>query len=271
MSEIALNAKIIQRTEITPGLLILRVAPEGWTLPDFVAGQFAVLGLPSSAPRSAASEAEPAPSDPNKFIRRAYSISSASHDREFLEFYVSLVRSGSLTPRLFALKIGDPVWLSPKMTGMFTMQDIPADQNLVLIATGTGLAPYMSMLRTHLDSGNSRRFAVLHGAYHSWDLGYRNELFTMMRFCRNFAYLPIISHPQGEIVPWKGPSGFVQDLWKDGSIAKTWGFPPQPGNTHIFLCGHPGMIQDVTNLLHHEGFIDHTTKVPGQIHAEKYW
>jgi ferredoxin--NADP+ reductase len=271
MSELNLNAIVTQKTEVAPGLMILRVSPKDWVLPGFIPGQFAVLGLPGSAPRSPEAEPEPVPSDPQKLIRRAYSISSASQNREHLEFYISLVRSGALTPRLFALKIGDGVWLSPKVSGMFTLKDVPAGQNIVLIATGTGLAPYISMLRTHLDANAQQRFAVLHGAYHSWDLGYRTELFTMQRLCPNFAYLPIISDPTGEVAPWKGPSGYVQDLWKNGAINRAWGFHPNPSKTHVFLCGHPGMIEDVTAMLITEGFAEHSAKSPGQIHTEKYW
>jgi ferredoxin/flavodoxin---NADP+ reductase len=271
MPDVIFNAKVAQRTEVAPGLLILRVSPHGWTLPPFIPGQFAVLGLPGSAPRSPEAEPEPEPSDPDKLIRRAYSISSSSLDRDYLEFYISLVRAGALTPRLFALELGQSLWLSPKMTGMFTLKDVAADRNIVLIATGTGLAPYVSMLRTHLEANTPRKFAVLHGAYHSWDLGYRTELFTMQRLCSSFAYLPIISDPKGEVVPWTGPCGFVQDLWKGGALARAWGFQPDPSNTDVFLCGHPAMIEDVTALLKGEGFAEHSAHAPGQVHSEKYW
>ena len=271
MPNVILNAKVAQRTELAPGLLILRVVPHGWTLPPFIPGQFAVIGLPGSSPRSAAAEPEPEPADPDKLIRRAYSISSSSLDRDYLEFYIALVRSGELTPRLFALELGQSLWLSPKITGMFTLKEVPADRNIVLIATGTGLAPYVSMLRTHLEANTPRKFAVLHGAYHSWDLGYSTELFMMQRLCSNFSYLPIISGPQGEVVPWAGPSGHVQDLWKAGALAHAWGFHPQPSNTDMFLCGNPRMIEDVTTLLKGEGFTEHKAHAPGQIHAEKYW
>ena len=271
MTDPVYNAKVLERNEVAPGLLILRIAPVGWELPPFIAGQFTVLGLTGDAPRAAEAEPEPTPSDPKKLIRRAYSVSSASQQREYLEFYISIVRSGALTPRLFALQPGDRLWMSPTIAGMFTLKDVPADQNIVLIATGTGLAPYVSMVRTYLDSHRDRYFAVLHGAYHSWDLGYRTELFTMQRLATNFAYAPIISDPQGELRPWNGPAGFVQDLWKSGMISDRWGFKPQPDNTHVFLCGHPAMIEDVTKLLKDEGFSMHSAKVPGQIHTEKYW
>ena len=272
MPEPELNAIVALRTEISPWLIILRVAPDGWQLPDFQPGQFAVLGLPGSAPRCPLSEPEdPPPANPDKLIRRAYSIASSSLNREYMEFYIALVTSGALTPRLLELGIGDRLWLSSRVTGLFTLDQVPEDQNVVMIATGTGLAPYMSMLTTHLICGGPRRFAVLHGARHSWDLGYRSELTTLQHLCRNFGYSPIISRPNDEPVPWTGPTGYVQDLWRNGAIEKAWGFPPTPENTHVFLCGSPAMIDDVVTMLGQEGYIEHSKKQAGQIHVERYW
>jgi ferredoxin--NADP+ reductase len=269
--EPTLNAVVALRTEISPWLIILRVVPDGWQLPEFTPGQFAVIGVPGSTPRCAMSEPEDPPSDPNKLIRRAYSIASSSLTREYMEFYVALVTSGALTPRLFALSIGDRLWLGPKITGMFTFDQVPEDQNVVLIGTGTGLAPYMSMLTTHLICGAGRRFAVLHGARHSWDLGYRSELLTLQHLCKNLSYTPVISRPQSEPVPWQGAVGYVQDLWKNGMIAQRWGVVPAPDNTHVFLCGSPQMIDDTVGMLQTEGYKEHTKKEPGQIHVERYW
>ena len=127
MPEPKLNAVVTLRDEISPWLMILRVAPDGWGLSDFAPGQFAVIGLPGSAPRCALSEPEDPPADPVKLIRRAYSIASSSLARQFMDFYIALVTTGSLTPRLFDLKIGDPIWLGPKITGMFTFDQMPAD------------------------------------------------------------------------------------------------------------------------------------------------
>ena len=185
MPEPKLNAVVTLRDEISPWLMILRIEPDGWQLPEFAAGQFAVIGLPGSASRCALSEPEESPADPNKLIRRAYSIASSSLTKPYMDFYVALVTSGALTPRLFGLKIGDRIWLSPKIAGMFTLDQMPADKHVVMIATGTGLAPYMSMLSTHLMCGEARRFAVLHGARHSWDLGYRSQLMTLEHLCSN--------------------------------------------------------------------------------------
>jgi ferredoxin--NADP+ reductase len=266
-----LNAVVSQRVEVSPYTIILRIVPDGWGLPEFTPGQFTVLGLPCSAPRCRFSDPEETGSGPDKLIKRAYSIASSSVEREYIEFYITLVRSGALTPRLFALGIGDRVWLSPKFTGTFTLAQIPKGSNVVLVATGTGLAPYMSMLRTELGHTGERKFAVLHGATHSWDLGYRSELITMQRICPGFKYLSSISCAEDEPVPWNGPVGFVQNLWRKGALEAAWGFKPTPENTHILLCGNPNMVETMIGLLAENGFNEQTKDSPGTVHLERFW
>lgn len=272
MARAETNAIVTQRIDAAPGLMILRVAPDGWQLPDFNPGQFAVLGLPGKAPRVQLSDPEDPPREPDKMIRRAYSIASSSLSRDHLEFFVTLVRSGELTPRLFALQAGDRVWLGPKITGTFTLRDVPPDRDLVMVATGTGLAPYMSMLRTELASGPPRRWAVLAGSRHSWDLAYQAELITMARLMPRFAYLPTVSRPKEEPAPWTGETGYVQALWTGGPLERAWGRRPTPADTHVLLCGNPGMIDDMCKVLTADGFVEHDPKgQPGQVHVERYW
>lgn len=266
-----LNAVVTQRVDLAPGLMILRVAPDAWTLPDFIPGQFAVLGMPAGAPRVEGADPESAPEDPTKLVRRSYSIASSSNAREFMEFYINLVSSGELTPRLFALKPGDRLWLGPKVAGLFTLDPVPENTNLLLMATGTGIAPYMSMLRTFLTAKTFKNIAILHGARHSWDLGYASELSAMARLCDTFLYIPTISRPQQEPVPWRGQTGYIQDLWRKRVIDLAWGFHPAPADTCIFLCGNPEMIDDTLKLLAHEGFKEHSKKTPGHVHLERYW
>ncbi len=268
---IELNAVVTHRIEVASGLIILRVAPDGWEIPEWESGQFAVLGLPESAPRTMLSDPEPERNDPGKFIRRAYSIASAPEEKAYLEFYVTLVQSGALTPRLFALKPGDPVLLGKKISGMFTLDDVPEGNNLLLVGTGTGLAPYMSMLRSELQCHLDLHTVVLLGARHSWDLGYRGELIAMQRYCPTFHYIPVISRPEEELTGWAGETGYVQDLWDRGLVTKAMGFAATPENTHVLLCGGPGMIEGMIECLGKEGFVEQTRKQPGQIHAEKFW
>jgi len=266
-----LNAVVTQKIEVAPGLMVIRVVPDGWRLPAFSPGQFAVLGLPPDAGRSKMADVEDAPTRPGRLIRRAYSIASSSRSSEYLEFYITLVHSGALSPRLFNLSPGDRVWLGPKITGSFTLGLAPPDSDIVMIATGTGLAPYMSMLRTELAASRGRRFAVVLGARHSWDLGYHAELVTMEQLSPHFTYLPIISRPAEEPVPWTGRAGYVLDVWRSRELDRIWNGAPDPESTRIFLCGNPTMIDDMVALLADEGFTEHTRKQPGSIYVERYW
>jgi ferredoxin--NADP+ reductase len=267
-----LNAVVAQKVEVAPGLIILRIIPDGWELPEFTAGQFGVLGLYGDAPRYAYAEKEDSPPPPaDKLIRRAYSVSSSSIEKEYIEFYIRLVSSGELTPRIFNLTVGDRLWLGPKIKGLFTLDDVEKDQNIVFLATGTGIAPYMSMLRSHVITQEKRNFAIVHGAASSWDLGYRSELITIARLSPNFHYIPVISSPEKEPVKWNGETGFIDSVWNNNIIQAKWGSDQIPENTHFFLCGNPHMITTMTEKLTAAGFKEHSRKEPGNIHLEKFW
>lgn len=270
MSASDLNAVVAERIDIAPGLMILRVRPDGWQLPSFHAGQYVAIGLLGSAPRVVSAEPEETPPPPDRLLKRAYSIASHSQSPDYLEFFVTLVHSGAFTPRLFALKPGDRLWLHHKITGMFTLNDVPADKHLVFIGTGTGLAPYMSMLRSGLGCGG-RRLAILLGARHSWDLGYQNDVLAWQRECPMLTYLPIVSRPNEESTPWPGFTGHVQKLWLEGHLDEAWGFHPTPDNSRVFLCGNPTMVDDMVRILGAEGFSEQTRRAPGSIIVERYW
>ncbi|MBW6458145.1 MAG: ferredoxin--NADP reductase, partial [FCB group bacterium] len=134
----ALNAVLQQKIEVAPGLCIFRVAPKGWDLPEFKPGQYCPLGLPPSAPRVPYSTPPEKPCPTDRLIKRPYSIASSSSQHQYLEFYIKMVSNGALTPRLFALKNGDMLWMREKVFGMFTLDDIPSHKNVIFFATGTG-------------------------------------------------------------------------------------------------------------------------------------
>ncbi|MDC0358132.1 ferredoxin--NADP reductase [Oligoflexia bacterium] len=271
MASIELNAIVSQKIDITPTMTVLRIVPDGWDLPEFTPGQFTTLGLPASAGRRA--DCDPCTQNlpPDKIVKRAYSIASSSVAKEHLEFLVSLVKSGALTPRLFDLKIGDKIHLGKKFTGFFTLEEVPAEANVILVGTGTGLAPYMSMVRTDLIKKTRPHLAILHGAANSWDLAYNAELMALQLTNPTFSYIPVLDMPDREPVPWKGEVGFVQDVWRRGTLDKAWGFHPSPENTHVFLCGNPLMIEAMEDLLQAEEFNEHKRKDPGTYHLERYW
>ncbi len=271
MGERELNAVVTEKIDVSPRMMILRVAPDGWKLPEFEPGQYAVLGLPGSAARCPVSDPEEEPPDPDKLILRTYSMASSSAAREYLEFYIALVRPGALTPRLFNLRIGDRLSLSDTVSGFFTLGGVPPEANIILIATGTGLAPFMSMIRSQLIGGARRHLAIIHGTRHSLDLGYRDELTTLQQTSPGFVYIPVISRPEDEPVPWSGRVGYVQDIWREGALDETWGFHPEPDDSHVFLCGNPGMIESMEEIIKREGFKEHVWNSPGQYHVERFW
>jgi len=210
-----------------------------------------------------------AAADPDRMIRRAYSIASESRADEYLEFYLTVVMSGELTPRLFNLQIRDRVYVGPKAVGVFTLDKAPG-KHILMVATGTGLAPYMSMLRSELVCNGSRHFVVIHGARFSWDLGYRTELTGLARHCRNFHYIPVITRPQ-EDVTWRGRSGYLQNLIASPAIEEETGLALTPENFDIFLCGNPGMIETVIEWAAIQGFVRDKGHEIGTLHTEEYW
>ncbi|MDD2797603.1 MAG: ferredoxin--NADP reductase [Bacteroidales bacterium] len=264
-----LNGVIRQVIQVSPIMKVFRVAPIGWELPDFKPGQFVGIGLPPDSARCPEATDETEVPDPTKIIKRAYSIASSNFAKDYLEFYITLVHSGALTPRLFNLEIGDKVWVGTKFTGMFTLSEVPEDQNIILIATGTGVAPYMSMLRSHALKRQGQ-ILVIHGAASSWDLGYSSELNLLETIAPKFDYLPTITNPEREHSKWPGRTQFIQEIWEEGAVEKLWKFKPTPENTHFFLCGNPNMINGMIECLGKDGFVEHNRRTGGHIHVEKF-
>lgn len=263
------NATLVGREDIHSQLGVFRVRPDGERF-AFAPGQYTVLGLLGREPRVPEADEEDPPPDPDRMIRRAYSIASSSLEHDYLEFYVNLVSSGELTPRMFALSHGARLFLGPKATGMFTLDRVPEGKAIALVATGTGLAPYVSMLRTILVGDGNRRIVVLHGARYSWDLGYRGELESLARIRPNLTYLPSITRPARD-PHFTGATGRLQALIADGILEKASGVALDPQRTDVFLCGNPEMIREVSAHLEARGYVPDRPRSPGTLHLEEYW
>ena len=160
--------------------------------------------------------------------------------------------------------------MGKKTSGMFTLDEVPEGNNIILVATGTGVAPYISMLRSNALQKDHTNLAVIHGAANSWDLGYSSELTLIESMSDKFKYIPTILMPEKEPAGWHGETRLVEEIWKDGTMEKIWGFKPMPDNTHIFLCGNPGMTEAMVQILHQDGFVEHARKSSGQIHIESW-
>ncbi len=244
-------------------------SPRAGAVAADVAAVIAGTAESQAAVDAQAAAAARAAADPDRMIRRAYSIASESRADEYVEFYLTLVMSGELTPRLFNLKVKDRLYVGPKAVGVFTLDKAPG-KHLLMIGTGTGLAPYMSMLRSELECNGPRTFVVVHGARYSWDLGYRTELTGLARHCANFRYIPVITRPS-EDVTWRGRSGYLQNLIASGAVEEETGLALTPDNFDIFMCGNPGMIESIIGWAEARGFTRDKGHDIGTLHTEEYW
>ena len=267
------NATVVERIDLTEELIIFRVRPDA-PIPDFIPGQYVALGIPAIFARPAHFPPETDGNPHEKVIRRAYSIGSAPTMKEHLEFYVAILPEGAFTSRLVLLHKGDRIFTANKISGTFTLNGVPSNRNLILVATGTGVAPFLSMLRTESTWSAERHITLVHGVRYVTDLAYGDELREYER-CKTdqFRYFPIVSRGISSqlsgngvaLKSWNGYQGRVQRIFEEGIV------PCNNETDSVFLCGNPAMIEEMEVLLIKQGFIVHTKKHPGNLHVEKYW
>jgi len=275
MDQDPLNAVIVEREMLTESLGIFRIAYEGGDAPDFEPGQFANLGLPKLLDATADDTQAPPSQRRRKRVpmtRRAYSIASPPSEKRWLEFYVVAVDEGALTPRLFDLNVGDRLFMETKIKGHFTLKDVPTDKTVVGVATGTGLAPFLSMYHQYKGQGRWKKFVLLHGVRYEDNLGYRDELEQIAKQDDRFIYIPTVTRPD-EKGTWKGVSGRVTEVFHAGRYEKLVGEPLVADDTHVMLCGNPAMIDQLEiELVERYGYVVKTPRQKdGNLHFERYW
>ena len=232
------HARILARRDVSRDLCILRIDPGGPF--EYRAGQYATLGLEFDGVRT----------------ERAYSLVSSPYEPE-LEVFLELVPQGGLTPRLFQLKPGDTLLCRRIAKGRFLLDLRSGRTNHLLIATVTGVAPFVSYVRTLYRDWKSgegplpgeHKFFCLHGASHSFEFGYREELERRASDAPWFEYVPTVSRPWDE-AQWAGESGRVDDLLR--KYIDRWGLCPD--KTTAYLCGHPKMIENSRGILGRAGW-----------------
>ncbi|MCX6148094.1 MAG: ferredoxin--NADP reductase [Candidatus Kapabacteria bacterium] len=266
MEHLKYNATVTGKILITPDLMVLRLRPDS-PRTNFFAGQYATIGLLESEPRSANSVLPSVRIPKNTMIKRSYSIASAGNDTQQFEFYISQVKGGNLTPRLFNLTPGKRMWIDENIPGYFKLAETPVDCNIVMIATGTGLSPFISFLRTDLQKFKNNKMAIFHGAAQPWDLGYHSELHMLENIFPNIHYLPTLLKADDY---WTGLRGYIERHLMNNVLEDKCGIELDPKKTHFYLCGNPKMIDSMITFLSTKGFKKHTQAEPGQIHVEEY-
>jgi ferredoxin/flavodoxin---NADP+ reductase len=230
------RAQIVERRDFAGDLWTIRVSPGGEFA--FKPGQYATLGVVT----------------PEKHIERAYSIVSAPHE-PLVEFFMELVPQGELTPHLHKLKIGDTFTFRKVAKGRFTLDTQSGRTNHLLLSTVTGIAPFVSYIRSLYKDWKDGRFPgehklfLLDGASRSWEFGYRPEIEPIAAEVPWLKYVTTVSRPW-EDSAWKGEFGRVDDLLR--KYADQWGLTPE--TTSIYLCGHPLMIESCKAILKRRGW-----------------
>lgn len=236
--------EVMARRDWTGELFTLTV---GADVEPFVAGQFLRLGLVEE----------------DRFVSRAYSVASAPGAP--LEFFVALVREGALTPALHELGPGDALAVTARAAGHFTLEHVSVLPALWLIATGTGLAPYLSMLRAGELWARWGRVVLVHGVRTHADLAYGEEI-RQLCGTRGLIYLPVVSRepPQDGVFGGRIPQQIA-------ALEAAAGVALAPESSHVLLCGNPAMIEEMDALLAARGMGHDRPSRPGNVTIERYW
>lgn len=266
MQQDGYNASVSAITMVTPDIMMLSVETD-MPHPGFEAGQYVLLGLPGSAPRSPSSLPELHAPAPAELIQRPYAIASNAREGPRLEFYISHVKSGQLSPRLFALSPGGRLHVGREIHGSFRLNETPDGSDIVMVATGTGIAPYVSFLRTHIAERPESKMVVIAGAAHEEDLGYSGELRILEKTYPNFFYVPTLTDGDDG---WAGRRGSIERLLEDEFLQNEYNITPDPEWTHFFVAGKPEMVRNVSRWLDGYGYRRHRPGGEGEYYIEEY-
>jgi ferredoxin--NADP+ reductase len=217
---------------------------------DFKAGQYTKVALDIDGER----------------IGRPYSLVNAPGDRP-LEILFNEVPEGPLTPRLSDLNPGDPVWISAQAGGIFTLETIQPAETLWLLATGTALGVYLSILRTADPWERFGRVILVQGVRGAADLVYGETIDAIaQRHGNRFQFVPTVSREDhaGAL------RGRITDLLTGGTLEDRAGARIAPETSHVMLCGNAEMIKDAKLILEGRGLVRHRRHAPGHYSTEQY-
>lgn len=217
----------------------------------FIAGQFTSLALDIDGER----------------VARPYSYLSAPNERP-LEFFFYTATGGLLSNAMLELEAGDSIWLKKKSNGFFTLSEVPDARDLWMFGTGTGIAPFFSILKTEEPWQRFDRVILVHGVRTAADLRYQELIEDVhARRGEHFLFKAFVTR---EVVPGTY-NGRIPAAIADGNLEKLCRIELSPEDSQIMLCGNPDMVKDAAQALKDRGFKKNRRRTPGQITVENYW
>jgi ferredoxin--NADP+ reductase len=218
---------------------------------SFEAGQFAKLALAIGG----------------EMVARPYSFVNAPRERPH-EFYYVTLPDGPLTRRLAQLEAGDNVYLAPQASGFLVLSEVPDGDNLWLIATGTGIGPFLSILKTDAPWQRFRQVVLVHAVRHPEELTYSDCIERLSSaHAGQMRFVQFLSREN------KPPAlhGRVPAAILDGRLEAGAGVALSAQSSQVMICGNPEMITDTTEALKARGMRKHRRREPGHITVENYW
>ena len=248
----SVECAITWRHDWAPHLFSFRtVRPAGI---DFVPGQFVRLGLAGVD---------------GAMVWRAYSIAS-SVDADFLEFYSIVVPGGPFTQPLARSIVGDAIRVDPTVYGFLRDDRFVGGRDLWLLATGTGLAPFLPMLSDATTRGRYDDIVIVHSVRRPEELAYREAIDARVARPTDGARLHYLPTLTGATAPGIG-LGRITTRLADGSLERAAGLSLSPQRSRLMICGNPAMIRETRALLGERGMTPMRRETPGQFISENFW
>jgi ferredoxin--NADP+ reductase len=240
-----LEGTVLENRHWTEALFSLKVAAPRLA---FEAGQFVRIALDIGGER----------------VARPFSFVNPPDD-PVLEFYGIVVPEGPLSPRLEKLAAGERLYVASNPAGFLVLAEVPEAKTLWLLSTGTGIAPYLSILRTETLWKRFRNVVLVHAVRFSKELVYQDLLQKIER--PGFKYVTFVSRE-----PHSGSlSGRIPAAIRDGRLEAAAGVALDAASSHVMLCGNPQMLKDAAAALAERGMRRHRRRNPGHITVESFW
>lgn len=201
-------------------------------------------------------------------VWRPYSMVSAAQD-DTLEFLIVLVQGGALSQRLELLRVGDEIKVDKLCYGFLTVDQLAPGRDLWLLASGTGLGPFVSILRDPAPWQAFERLIVVHSVRRAAELAYREEIAALPNQAARaqLSYIPVVTREAGA----SELSGRIPQLLADGRLEQAAGAPLNVADSRLMVCGNPEMAVELRQLLAARGFATTRRGLLGQMAFEKYW
>ena len=206
-----------------------------------------------------------------KPLLRAYSVASANYEEQ-LEFLSIKVPEGPLTSRLQHLQVGDAVMVSRKATGTLVIDNLLSGRNLYLLATGTGLAPFLSVIKDPETYERFDKIVLVHGCRHVSELAYEDDISTMLprdEVLGDLVSEKLLYYPTVTREPFRH-NGRITALLESGKLQADLALAPlDPAQDRAMICGGPHMMGELKLFFEGRGFIEGNHGEPGQFVVEK--